>query len=211
MSDYLTETRKMTKEKKYAEALERFIWFHENGPVPTRNSFALMYWKELADDYPPALVALKNTRDTAYSNALKDSLDADYFSEVVALNREFGDTIESIKLFELIAYKHPKSAIHCWYYIKDELFKAKRYDLIKRYLGDPLAEYNELASIHKDNRSFLKKQRGKFSKLIADEDKDFIEKCVGLVNYCKFLTDTFSANKIWSKARQVFNDDMMSN
>ena len=69
MGIYLKETRDMIKEDKYPEALDRCLWFHdyalEKQPAMkgVRLSFALRDWKSLADVYPPALTAMKETRD----------------------------------------------------------------------------------------------------------------------------------------------------
>jgi len=61
MQVYLNETNKMVKKGQYKEALQRFIWFNEHAleydesMTGVRLSFALGYWKELGDIYPPAL------------------------------------------------------------------------------------------------------------------------------------------------------------
>jgi hypothetical protein len=68
MQKYLSETQEMVTQKKYKEALERYIWFQdhalENDQAMTgvRLSFALSNWKSLADIYPPAMTALKEMR-----------------------------------------------------------------------------------------------------------------------------------------------------
>src|SRR5689334_9527822 len=70
MQQYLTDTKRMVKEGKYKEALDRYIWFHEHAlehdsaMMGVRLSFALSDWKSLADVYPPAMNALKETRET---------------------------------------------------------------------------------------------------------------------------------------------------
>jgi hypothetical protein len=54
---------------RYADALAKHVWFHENAlkyqPAlyGVRLSFALSYWAQLGDAYPPALEKLKSIRD----------------------------------------------------------------------------------------------------------------------------------------------------
>lgn len=54
---------------RYAEALEGYIWYHDNAlshdpaQAGVRLSYAIGYWLKLAQDYPPALLALKDIRD----------------------------------------------------------------------------------------------------------------------------------------------------
>jgi len=58
MCKYMDDTHTLVKQGKYAEALERMIWFHnhalehELGMYGVRLSFALSEWKELGDVYP---------------------------------------------------------------------------------------------------------------------------------------------------------------
>ena len=59
MQVYLNETQELVRQQRYAEALERFLWFHDHalehnpGMAGVRLSFALSYWKNLGDVYPP--------------------------------------------------------------------------------------------------------------------------------------------------------------
>ncbi len=77
---YNQNTRQMVKKGEFAEALNRYRWAFEHilEYVPSyssvRVSFLLSYWKELADQYPPALAEMIRTRDekTAYLDGGKD-------------------------------------------------------------------------------------------------------------------------------------------
>jgi hypothetical protein len=70
MQKHLTETKALIREKKYPEALQRISWFYEHvlehdpSMDGVRNSFALGYWKDLCDVYPPAMKALVKLRET---------------------------------------------------------------------------------------------------------------------------------------------------
>src|SRR5690349_9740269 len=89
MQEYLFKTRDIQAEGNFQEALMRYVWYHEHAleydraVYGVRLSFALSYWKELADVYPPALVALKQMRD----NKTKILIEKD-ISRELSLDRE---------------------------------------------------------------------------------------------------------------------------
>src|SRR4051812_29867743 len=62
-SERLHSGRTATHEGRFEEALSQFIWFHEHSLeedrayLGVRLSFALSYWMELAERYPPARAA----------------------------------------------------------------------------------------------------------------------------------------------------------
>jgi hypothetical protein len=66
---HLTVTRALIKSKKYPEALQRLRWFYDHcleydiALHAVRDSYALGYWKDLGDVYPPARQALLDLRE----------------------------------------------------------------------------------------------------------------------------------------------------
>ena len=64
-SAVLDAAEQLTKEGKYEEALEKFVWFHDNAVrldpslYGVRLSFALGSWSRLASKYAPALDKMK--------------------------------------------------------------------------------------------------------------------------------------------------------
>src|SRR5689334_8137610 len=83
----LDEARQDRMAKRYAEALRKHVWFHQNAlrrdPALSgvRVSFALSDWELLASRHPPAMVALKQARAEA----------ADDVAAGRNLRRAFGD------------------------------------------------------------------------------------------------------------------------
>lgn len=154
MQQYLRETKSMIKQQQYPEALERCIWFHNHalkynkhmGPV--RVSFALGYWKDLADAYPPAMEALIAIRDSTEAIILSKKFGqnrnviCDLFADVKALNRTLEEDSKTVTLFEFIQQYAYGPSQSCWIYAKDVLFEAERYDLIKHYIKNPLQEFD---------------------------------------------------------------------
>ena len=74
-SAILHEARADRRAGRFADALTKHVWFHENALkyVPSlsgvRLSFALTYWMELGAVYPAALRKLKRIRDDAERRA----------------------------------------------------------------------------------------------------------------------------------------------
>ena len=102
------------KQKKYKEALERYIWFQdhalENDQAMTgvRLSFALSSWKSLADIYPPAMTALKEMRSSKTkaildSNASSKLFPDDSYPMIPPLVAELMETIPYLIFLKLLS------------------------------------------------------------------------------------------------------------
>jgi hypothetical protein len=65
----LDEAQDDARAGRYADALAKHVWFHENALkyepslAGVRLSFALGYWVAFGNSYPPALQKLKSIRD----------------------------------------------------------------------------------------------------------------------------------------------------
>src|SRR5687767_3976644 len=76
-SAILREAQADAREKKFEQALAKHVWYHRNAlkhqPAQSgvRLSFALSYWKGLADAYQPAFAKLIEVRDEAVVNAIE--------------------------------------------------------------------------------------------------------------------------------------------
>jgi hypothetical protein len=95
-SDVLREARLLVNSHQYAEALEKYIWFHEHALdadlsfAGVRLSYAISEWVDLGDVYPPALTALKGVRDAKIESLMNGTFDARLFHDVAAINRALG-------------------------------------------------------------------------------------------------------------------------
>jgi hypothetical protein len=127
----------------YQEALECFIWFHENALVHdpayygVRLSFAIGYWKDLADVYPPAKAALESVRMSA-ALALRDGAgDRERFHDLVSINRELGKAIETYQLFREIWTRYPDLAKECRDLAVEAVVEAGDFQLASKCLPQP--------------------------------------------------------------------------
>ncbi len=217
MQKYLTETQTMVNEKKYDEALKRYIWFqdhvleYEPAMAGVRLSFAISSWKDLADIYPPALTALSEMRNKKTKEILDSNASLKLFADVAAINRELENETKTIELFETIAKQHPEKSKLCWYWVKDALFNAKRYDIIQNYIGNPVNEFTLLKSQYDLMNSVQKNENLNRPHLKIFNDNNLVEKSLELIKFSVAVNDLKSAKEIREKAMNVVIDNRLKN
>jgi hypothetical protein len=151
LEGWLDQAHSHAKAGRYAEALELHQRYHERSREVTslfgvRLSFALSSWADLARRHPPAMVALRATRDAAadrlraatqgYDAHSAHPVHAD-FAEVVAISTRLEDEQYSADLFAELDQGAPAVAADCWAAARSLLVRAQRFDLARRYLGEP--------------------------------------------------------------------------
>ena len=147
MQAYLERTQQLVRQRSYKEALDRFVWFHEHAleddPAMSgvRLSFALSYWKNLGDVYPPAKQAMVNMRDRKTRQLQEGRGNAALFSDVEALNRTLGENAKTVRLFREIDKKDAALAAKCWWFARDAVFTDRQYEIAKKYIPAPLKDY----------------------------------------------------------------------
>lgn len=142
--DILRRGRAQASEGRYEDALSDYLWFHkhaleyERAYYGVRLSFALVYWKELADVYPPAGAAMKAVRDETAAAVLRseDSTRA-LFDEVEAIDRELGRSRDTYELFLSLMAKDPERAKRCAELALPSIVEAEDYDLARQFLPHP--------------------------------------------------------------------------
>lgn len=168
-----------------------------------RRSFALSYWKELADRYPPALDSMLDIRNSKTSIILSGGGTCALFADVIAINGTLNENSKSISLFERLLNQFPDQAKNCHRYMVGHFFTTKRYDLLKG-LVDPIAEFKRTLKKFQ-NKSFAElgedgEQFNKFRK------KSFAIKAKQLIDYCLAIKDQTSADYIRSEAYLISKD-----
>lgn len=209
MQKYLSETKSMVKQKKYAEANDRYIWFQnhslESRPSMSgvRLSFALSDWKTLADLYSPAMDSNKALRDYKTKQLVQNNGSVQLFGDVAAINYYLFESEKTVALFENIRNSDKDKARKCWFYARKSLFKYKRYDLIKYYVGNPVSDF----LVIKEQRNMMLKvssiQTESMKKYLTDS---FVDNSLDLINYSIAMHDLESAKKIRDEAMLIVND-----
>jgi hypothetical protein len=136
---------------KHAQALSEYIWFHhhaldeEPALYGVRLSFALSYWKELADVFPPALAALIQTRDDKRQRLIAGETKHPLFHDLAAINEHLGKSSETAALFELLDRQAPHFAQACSKLALQALVDSGRFALAAKYSPDPADQLEQLA------------------------------------------------------------------
>lgn len=140
--DCLTQAHAAAEAGRHEEALNEYIWFHEHALAEeqslrgVRLSFALAFWKELGEVYPPAMKALLALRDRKAAILGAGVEDWDLFNEVSALNDTLGDERNTRDLFKRIHQESPAFADRCIRLAMPSLVACKDFELARSFMGD---------------------------------------------------------------------------
>jgi hypothetical protein len=127
----------------HADALAKYLWFHHNALryddalAGVRLSFALGYWLELADVYPPARAAFVRTRDETEAAFQADPTRFDLFHDLAALNQDLGDGLRTADTFAGVARRDPAAAGRLYRVAEPFLVAAGRYEECGPFLDPP--------------------------------------------------------------------------
>ena len=136
----MQEAVRDAKSGRFAIALAKHIWFHHNalrcdiGLVGVRLSFALGYWRQLADRFPRAMEELVLLRDNAVAAFLKAGCDRDGFHDLECLNRVLGDFHKTAEIFVVVHEQDRESAARLYDIAQASLVEAGEYDICGHYL-----------------------------------------------------------------------------
>ena len=92
--EVLREARQLVKLQQYAEALEKYLWFHDHALDAARSlagvrlSYAIAEWVDLGEVYPPARRALESVRDAKAESLRQGTYDASLFHDVASINQQ---------------------------------------------------------------------------------------------------------------------------
>jgi tetratricopeptide (TPR) repeat protein len=212
LQNYLIKTQQLVREGKYEEALERYVWFHhhvleyEPALAGVRLSFALSYWKDLGDVYPPALRAMRTIRDEKTRQLENGRGNRNLFQDVVALNRRLGQYEKSVRLFRQLDQQQPKLAKACWRFARTPVFRAKAYDLAAAYVGDPVREFDKLKTEYEQNikrygQEYFGEQYREWN------ENRLVTRSVQLIEVALALGNEQAARAIQQKALATVDDD----
>lgn len=212
MQKYLRDTQTLVREGKHKEALDRFLWFHdhalEHAPsmYGVRLSFALMYWKQLGDVYPPALTAIKKTRDDKTAILKEEKGNRTLFHDVTALNRTLDENDRTVDLFQQLDENQKELASECWDIAKDAIIAAKRYDLARKYIGSFVKAFTKVKAMYDENTTLYDNPQMGGDRFKAYNENHLVEESLQLIEVALALDDTKSATEIQQKALAILDD-----
>jgi hypothetical protein len=171
-----------------------------------RLSFALSYWKQLGDVYPPAKEAMVETRDRKTKEIENGNGTFALFHDVMALNRTLDEESKTVDLFRHLDQKQPKLAKQCWNIAKEAVISAKEYNLAKKYIDNLInefikvkAEYEHLTTLYK-NKDIC----GEHFKVW--NENHLVKQSLLLIEVAVALGDQKAAKEIQKRALAVVDD-----
>jgi hypothetical protein len=146
-SAVLHEAVSLMRQGRYAEALQKHLWFHDHaleyrpslGGV--RLSFALGYWLELAQVYPDAMQALTAVRDRKAQALSEGRGSFELFHDVAAINRCLSEDAETVALFKRLHQADPEVAGRCYHVAEKYLVAHREYETCAAYIPDPVGSF----------------------------------------------------------------------
>lgn len=183
----LSEAGADAKNGKFADALAKHIWFHENALkhdsalAGVRLSFALSDWIDLGAAYPPALEKLKAARNEADKNVRnKTGRDAyDAFMDFDSINEALNEDDKTKELFVWLDSNQPEKAKTLFDLAEPSLVRAKENSLCGKYIDTEASLAAALNSYRMTSEIAQKPSHGK--KLQDFADKKFINSTTTLV------------------------------
>ncbi|QDS99375.1 hypothetical protein [Adhaeretor mobilis] len=212
----LNEAREDVRARRYAEALAKHKWFHENALdfqqslYGVRLSFALSDWRELADKYEPALVALRETRDKARKLVLTKDKTVNtrfhYFHDFESINEKLNESKETVLLFQAIDKdkQEQKLAARIFSVAQPALLKSKQYKLCRKYI-EPEKDLAHIKQMYDLNQKFAEEQQ------LGDRHLDYAQEtlsrdCSTLVAMLALNKEPELAEKLAEEAKKFWDD-----
>lgn len=150
------------QEGRHQEALDIHLWYHHNALIyapshyGVRLSYMLHNWYELAKRFPPAMQALKETRDTAGDQVRQGKDYYRAFNDYDSINSVLGEDDKTVALFVWLDGNYPLRAKRAYRLAKPALVKAKEYALLGKYLN-PDKEYMQYVQYYDQMLEFAEK------------------------------------------------------
>ena len=209
-SKILNEARSDAAAKRYADALAKHVWFHENAlkyqrsQYGVRLSFALSYWKELGKVYPPALEKLMSIRDEDENTIREGEGTHDKFHDFAAINRALNEDGKTKDLFVWLDAHEPKLAKEVFRIAQPALIKGKEYELCGRHI-DPDKSFQEILQLYRETKRLAKNP--KFDKSLQEHaEKSFSHDTATLVGLLVLNERKADADRIATEAVKEWDE-----
>jgi hypothetical protein len=210
-----TEACEDRRAGRYAEALAKRVWYHENAiESPVRLSFALGDWAELSQVYPPALEKLIVIRDTAKEKLFNGNDREESFHEFASINQCLGDERLTAEMFLWLEIQDADLTRKCYPSAESALIRAGEYQLCGKYM-DPHEAFQQRLHIFEhqkrlpDNPLYqkLRTARPDLGPLVEKATKDSFTNSIATIVALLVLNDRkVEAQEIAGRAMTELND-----
>jgi hypothetical protein len=206
----LSEAQMDTMAGHYEVALAKDVWFYNNSLKIDPNmygvwlSFALSYWKQLADVYPPAKEKLIEARDEAEKKVMSGENVVPSFHDFASINSVLGEHQRTVALFKTLEKQNAKSAAQVFDLARPDLIKAGEIKLCGKYV-DPKADYPRMVALYRENERMAGDPRfGEQHKAFGQHI--FSNGVATLVALLAVSDRKSDAERIAGEAKQVWDD-----
>lgn len=191
--EVLKEALNDYKNNNYDNALDKYIWLHNDSLkhkpnfYSVRLTFAIAYWVELAKKYPKAKKALFETRDKKTNLIMSNNGNLELYRDVHAINKYLEESDKTIKLFiHLHQSKEGKMLANVIYpYIQTELVEHQKYKICDSYLKDPIDTANKYITVHKKNMATYKNKDWAGEEYLRSINNSFINDIATIIEILK--------------------------
>ncbi len=211
MRKYLDDTHDLAKTGEFDQALLRYAWFHDHALKfqpsisAVRLSEAIGAWKELGDKHPPAMKALLDVRDRKTKALLDGKGKKGHFVDVAAINEALEEKAKTVELFEILDRVQPKVAESAWFYCRDDLVEAKRYELVAKYIGDPHKDFSISKRFYELNKRLYDDPEIGGEGFINFNKQSFTDRSLQLIEVMRAIGEDETALEIQKKALEVLD------
>jgi hypothetical protein len=208
----LDDARSYADSGDYAKALERHEWYHKNALAiepalyGVRLSFALSDWRELAAKYPPALEALKRTRDEGTKTLESGTGSPELFHDVESINEHLKEPSATIALFKALHASRPKLAKECFRFADKALINAKEFGLFLQYVHDLQTYLKRQIELHDMTTSYLKSKGTSTASSVEQLDQELVELTLTLAKLATEKGEFVLASELKSMTLQSVAD-----
>ena len=196
-------------------ALEKLVWFHKNAIrlrpslSGVRRSYALRVWKNLSGRYPPAMKALRRSRDAARHAARTERGKAtgQSYADFAAINHYLDEEPKTVRLFKWLHKHWPKIARDVYHRTEEVLARANEFKLCGAYI-DSVEQFTRIRRGFRVNMRLARNEFGVEHEEYAYQA--FSEKTTRLVALLTLNGRTKEAKQIVARAKRVWSSAKFS-
>lgn len=196
---------------RYADALAKHVWFHENALAirpslyGVRLSFALGYWKQLTIVYPAAKDKLREIRDADEKRVLAGESGRESFHDFESINELLEEEDRTVQLFLALDQDQPNVAKKVFDVAQPALIRAKKFEVCGKYI-DPEKDF--ASSAERYNAELELAEQPKFGDSMQDfAQKSFSNEVATLVALLVVGDRKGEAAEVAAKAKEVWKND----
>jgi len=211
-----SEISERFKTGNYQGALEKHIELRnldlEYGIAPAvRNSFVLGDWMKLAAVYPPANESLLEIKQDLQNILLTGKGNSMHISELDSINGKLDDSQNTVDIFLSLEKNYPNQIHTAYIFLERTLIDAKRYDIIKRYLDDPIYKYESARFSREGELRRARTAQDKGDKeILVYANNRFIYDVVNLIEVSKAIGMHKAAQEVHRRAMLYFPNDKIA-